>query len=40
MKVSAKIIIQGTVKGGRKCGRPKKKWGDSIKEWTVIHLHK
>ena len=30
----AKIILQGTVKGGRRRGRQKKKWEDNIKEWT------
>ena len=30
----AKTILQGTVKGKRKWGRPKKSWEDNIKEWT------
>ena len=30
----AKTIIQDNVKGGRKRGRPRKKWSDNIKEWT------
>ena len=30
----AKTILQGTVKGKRKRGRQKKRWEDSIKEWT------
>ena len=32
----AKTILQGTVKGIRKRGRQKKRWGDNIKEWTGI----
>ena len=30
----AKTIVQGTVKGGRRQGRQKKRWEDNIKEWT------
>ena len=30
----AKTILQGTVKGKRKRGRQKKRWEDTIKEWT------
>ena len=30
----AKIISQGTLKGKRKRGRQKKRWEDSMKEWT------
>ena len=30
----AKTILQGTVKGGRRRGRQKKRWEDNIKEWT------
>ena len=29
----AKTILQGTVKGGRRQGRQKKRWEDSIREW-------
>ena len=32
----AKTILQGTVPGGRKRGRQKKKWADNIKEWTGL----
>ena len=32
----AKIILQGTVKGGRRQGRQRKRWEDNIREWTVI----
>ena len=30
----AKTILQGTVKGGRKQGRQRKRWEDNIREWT------
>ena len=30
----AKTILQTTVKGARRRGRQKKRWEDSIKEWT------
>ena len=33
-----KAILQGTVPGGRKRGRQKKRWEDNIKEWTVLQL--
>ena len=33
-----KTTIQSTVKGKRNRGRQKKRWGDSIKEWTGIDL--
>ena len=36
----AKIIMQGTVPGGRRRGRPKKCWHDNIKEWTELPLAK
>ena len=29
-----KVILQGTVEGGRRRGRPKKSWIDNIAEWT------
>ena len=32
----AKTILQGTVRGGRKRGRQKKRWEDNIKEWTGL----
>ena len=32
----AKIILQGTVQGGRRRGRQRKRWEDSIKEWTGL----
>ena len=31
----SKTILQGTVKGGRKRGRQRKKWADNISEWTA-----
>ena len=30
----AKTILQGTVKGGRREGRQRKRWEDNIREWT------
>ena len=30
----AKTILQGTVKGGRRQGRQRKRWEDNIREWT------
>ena len=36
----AKTILQGTVKGGRRQGRQKKKWEDSIREWTGLEFTK
>ena len=32
----AKTILQGTVRGGRKRGRPAKQWLDNITEWTGL----
>ena len=32
----AKTILQGTVKGGRRQGRQRKKWEDNIREWTGL----
>ena len=34
-----KIILQGTVEGGRRRGRQRKSWLDNIKEWTGMKLH-
>ena len=36
----AKTILQGTVKGGRRQGRQKKKWEDNIREWTGLEFAK
>ena len=34
----AKMIRQGTVQGGRRRGRQKKRWEDNITEWTGLKL--
>ena len=34
----AKTIMQGTVNGGRRRGRQKKRWEDNIREWTGLEL--
>ena len=34
----AKTILQGTVQGGRKRGRRRKRWEDNITEWTGLKL--
>ena len=36
----AKTIVQGTVKGGRRQGRQRKRWEDNIREWTVLDFAK
>ena len=36
----AKTILQGTVKGGRRQGRQRKKWEDDIREWTGLEFGK
>ena len=36
----AKTIFQGTVKGGRRQGRKKKRWEDNIREWTGLGFAK
>ena len=36
----AKTILQGTVKGGRRQGRQKKRWKDNIREWTGLEFGK
>ena len=33
-----KMILQGTVQGGRRRGRLKKRWEDNITEWTGLKL--
>ena len=30
----AKTILKGTVKGGRRQGRQRKRWEDNMREWT------
>ena len=34
----AKTILQGTVKGGRRQGRQKKRWEDNIRDWTGLEF--
>ena len=34
----AKTILQGTVKGGKRQGRQKKKWEDNIRVWTGLEF--
>ena len=36
----AKTILEGTVKGGRRQGRQKKRWEDNIREWTGLEFAK
>ena len=36
----AKTILQGTVKGGRRQSRQRKRWEDNIKEWTGLGFGK
>ena len=31
-------ILQGTVKGGRRQGRRRKRWEDNIREWTGLEF--
>ena len=34
----AKTILQGTLKGGRRQGRQRKRWEDNIREWTGLEF--
>ena len=36
----SKTILQGTVKGGRRQGRQRKRWEDNIREWTGLGFGK
>ena len=36
----AKTISQGTVKGGRRQGRQRKRWEDNVREWTGLEFGK
>ena len=36
----AKTILQGTVKGGRRQGKQRKRWEDNIREWTGLEFAK
>ena len=38
-KELAKTILQGTIRGGRKRGRQRKRWDDIIREWTGMKLY-
>ena len=35
----AKTILQGTVQGGRRRSRQRKRWEDNIKEWTGLECN-
>ena len=37
---SGQNILQGTVKGGRRQGRQRKRWEDNFKEWTGLEFAK
>ena len=39
-QVWPKPIWQGTVKGGRRQGRQRKRWEDNIREWTGLEFAK
>ena len=36
----AKFILQGTVKGGRRQGRQRKRWDDNSREWSGLEFAK
>ena len=36
----AKTSLQGTVKGGRRQGRQRKRWEDNIRKWTDLECAK
>ena len=36
----AKTILRGTVKGGRRQGKTRKRWEDTIREWTGLEFAK
>ena len=36
----AKTILQATVKGRRRQGRPRKRWEDNIRDWTGLEFGK
>ena len=36
----AKTILHGTVRGGRRQGRQRKRWDDNIREWTGLEFAK
>ena len=35
---SGQTILQGTVNGGRRQSRQRKRWEDNIREWTGLEL--
>ena len=37
---SGQTTLQGTVKGGRRQGRQRKRWEDNIREWTGLESGK
>ena len=39
-QVLAKTILQGTVKGGRRQGRQRKRWENNVREWTGLEFGK
>ena len=39
-QVWPKTILQGTVKGGRRQGRQRKRWEDNVKEWIGLEFAK
>ena len=36
----AKTVLQGTMKGGRRQGRQRKRWEENIREWTGLEFGK
>ena len=36
----ARTVLQGTVKGGRRQGRQRKRWEDNIRQWTGLEFSK
>ena len=36
----AKTILQGTMKGGKRQSKQKKRWDDNIREWTGLEFAK
>ena len=36
--ILSKTILQGTLEGGRRLGRQRKRWKDKIKEWTYLQM--
>ena len=40
IKSGGKDIMQGTVKGGRRQGRQRKRWEDKVREWTGLEFAK